>query len=126
MSSRLKRAVKRKTNPNTVSLIEYLFKASAENGVNIWKDIAERLARPKRLYAEVNVSKIQRYAKEGETVLVPGKVLGGGRISKPVTVVALGFSETAKEKITSAGGKCMGIKELVEKNPKGSGVRIMC
>jgi len=124
--SKVERLTKRKTNPNLVKLIEFLFKASAENKVKIWKDIAERLARPKRLYAEVNVSKIQRYANEGDMIVVPGKVLGGGKILKPVTVAALSFSESAKRKIESVGGKCLSIRELVEMNPKGSNVRIMC
>ncbi len=123
--SKVERLTKRKTNPNLVRLIELLLKKSAENKAKIWKDIAERLARPKRLYAEVNVSKIERYTKEGETVVVPGKVLGGGRISKAVTVAALSFSESARRKIESAGGKCLALQQLIEINPKGSGVRIM-
>ncbi|RLI84485.1 MAG: 50S ribosomal protein L18e [Archaeoglobales archaeon] len=122
---KVERLTKRKTNPNLIKLIEFLFKASAENNVKIWKDIAERLVRPKRLYAEVNVSKIQRYANEGEMIVVPGKVLGGGKISKPVKVAALSFSESAKRKIESVGGRCLSIVELVEMNPEGSGVRIM-
>ncbi len=123
--SKIRRLARRKSNPNLVRLIDDLLKASAMNNAPIWKDIAERLAKPKRLYAEVNVAKIQRYAKEGETVLVPGKVLGGGKISKSVTVAALSFSETARRKILEAGGKCIAIEELIESNPKGSGVRIM-
>ena len=123
--SKIRRLAKRKSNPNLVRLIDELLRASAMNDAPIWKDIAERLAKPKRLYAEVNVAKIQRYANEGETVLVPGKVLGGGKINKAVTVAALSFSETAKRKIIEAGGKCITIKELIESNPKGSGVRIM-
>ncbi len=123
--SKIRKSAKRKTNPNLVRLIDELLKASAANKAPIWKDIAERLAKPKRLYAEVNVSKIQRYANEGETVVVPGKVLGGGKISKAVTVAALSFSETAKKKITEAGGRCITIRELMEANPRGSGVRIM-
>jgi len=123
--SKIRKLMKRKTNPNLVKLIDELLKASAMNDAPIWKDIAERLAKPKRLYAEVNVSKIQRYAKEGETIIVPGKVLGRGKITKPVTVAALSFSESARRKIIEAGGKCLTIKELLEINPTGSGVRIM-
>lgn len=123
--SKIKKMMKRKTNPNLVNLIEYLLKISAEKNARIWKDIAERLARPKRLYSEVNVSKIQRYANEGETIVVPGKVLGGGNIYKAVTVAALDFSKSAREKITRAGGRCLSIRELTEINPEGSNVRIM-
>jgi large subunit ribosomal protein L15 len=37
---------------------------------------------------------------------VPVKVLGGGELSKKLTVRAHGFSRAAREKIESAGGAC--------------------
>jgi large subunit ribosomal protein L15 len=37
---------------------------------------------------------------------VPVKVLGGGELSKSLTVHAHGFSKTAREKIEAAGGTC--------------------
>jgi len=123
--SRLRKMQKRKSNPNLVKLIDELLVASAKNEAKVWKDIAERIAKPRRLYAEVNVSKIERYAKDNETIIVPGKVLGSGKINKKVTVAALSFSESAKRKIENAGGKCLTITQLLEENPKGSGVRIM-
>ena len=123
--SRLRKMQKRKSNPNLVKLIDELLVASAKNEAKVWKDIAERIAKPRRLYAEVNVSKIERYAKDNETIIVPGKVLGSGKINKKVTVAALSFSESAKRKIENAGGKCLTIMELLEENPKGRGVRIM-
>jgi len=55
---------------------------------------------------------------------VPGKVLGTGELNKKITVAAYTFSEQAVQKI-NAKGKCLSIKELVEKNPKGNKVRIM-
>jgi len=123
--SKLRKMQKRKSNPNLVKLIDELLVASAKNEAKVWKDIAERIAKPRRLYAEVNVSKIERYAKDNETIIVPGKVLGSGKINKKVTVAALSFSESAKRKIENAGGKCLTIMQLLEENPKGSGVRIM-
>ncbi|WP_202320316.1 50S ribosomal protein L18e [Archaeoglobus neptunius] len=123
--SKIRRLQKRKSNPNLVTLIDVLLSESAKNDAAIWKDVAGRLAKPRRLQAEVNVSKIERYARENEYVIVPGKVLGSGRITKPVKVAALSFSETAKRKIIEAGGRCMGIEELLRENPKGSGVKLM-
>ena len=108
----------------TVWLIEELKRKSKEEGVALWKDVAERLEKPRRRYAEVNLSKINRYARDGETVLVPGKVLGSGRLERRVTVAALGFSKSAYESI-NAVGRCMSIEELMRENPKGSNVRIM-
>jgi len=123
--SRLRKLQRRKSNPNLSALIDKLLEEGARNRAAIWKDVAERLAKPRRLYAEVNLSKIQRYAREGETILVPGKVLGSGEIDKKVAVAALSFSEKAKSKIEASGGKCLTILELLRENPKGSNVRII-
>ncbi len=114
-----------KTNPRLVNLISLLKNKSRENEANIWREIASRLESPKRNYAEVNLSKINRYAAAGETIIVPGKVLGSGALDRAVNVAALNFSETATAKIAGAKGTCMSIEELIENNPKGSRVRIL-
>jgi len=121
---------KRKTNPRIDKLIEDLKKIARENSAPIWRDIAKRLEKPRRNYAAVNLSKINRYSDANDTILVPGKVLSAGAIEKPVTVAALGFSKKAFEEISKCGdgkekGKCVSIEELVENNPKGSGVKII-
>jgi large subunit ribosomal protein L18e len=114
----------RKTNPQLNTLINDLKRVAREGGVPLWQDIAKRLEKPRRNYAEVNVSKINRYSDANDTILVPGKVLSAGSIDKPVTVAALGFSKKALEKINQSG-KCMSLEELVNSNPKGSGVKII-
>lgn len=113
-----------KTNPELIELINSLKRKSRDENVNIWRDIAERLERPLRVWPEVNLSRIERYANDSETILVPGKVLGAGTITKKVTVSAFKFSSEAREKIESAGGKVLTIKELMAINPKGKNVRI--
>ena len=112
-------------NPELKELIRFLRRKYGEVGAKIWRDIAERLERPRSRRAEVNVSKINRYTRPGDVVVVPGKVLGAGMIDHPVKVAAFAFSASAKRKIEAAGGKCMSIRELVEQNPRGSGVKIM-
>ena len=42
---------------------------------------------------------------------VPVKVLGGGELSKALTVHAHGFSKSAREKIEAAGGTCQTIED---------------
>lgn len=113
------------TNPNTQNLIKILKKQSNEKKVEIWKDIAERLSKPKRIHPSVNISKLDRYLSKGDTSIIPGKVLGDGTITKPITVSAIKFSKTAKSKIEQAGGKCITYTELIAKNPKGSKIKIM-
>jgi len=115
----------KKTNPRLSSLIATLKTASRENEARIWREIARRLESPTRNYAEVNISKINRYAGDGETIIVPGKVLGSGMLDRRVTVAALTFSESARRKIAGAEGVCLSIEELVADNPAGSRVRIL-
>ena len=121
----MNRMTYRKTNPRLASLISLLKHTSRENEVNLWRDIADRLEAPSRNYAEVNLSKINRYATNGETILVPGKVLGSGILDLSVKVAALNFSQSASEKIRQADGECMSIEELISVNPTGSRVRIL-
>jgi len=114
-----------KSNPRLTELIRLLKKTSSENEVQIWRDIAIRLEKPSKNYAEVKVSKINRYAQEGETLIIPGKVLGSGMLDSRVTVAALNFSEAAVNKIAGKQGECISIEQLLAQNPKGSHVRIL-
>jgi len=115
----------KKTNPQLNSLINDLKKVSKEKEVNIWKDVALRLEKPLRNWAEVNLDKIQRHVNDKETALVPGKVLSSGNINKKITIAAWSFSDKSIEKIKKAGGQTITIKELLEKNPEGKNIRIM-
>jgi large subunit ribosomal protein L18e len=113
------------TNPELVKLIQDLKKKSRENKTELWRSIAERLATSNRSRIAVNVSRLNRYTKEGETVAVPGKVLGAGKIAHPMTIAAFTFSERAKSKILEANGNCLSIRDLMEKNPTGKNVKLM-
>ena len=113
------------TNPELIGLIRDLKKQSQESQTELWRDLAERLATSKRSSVAVNVSRLNRYTKEGETVVVPGKVLGAGKADHPLTVAAFTFSEAAKYKINSAKGDCLSIGDLVKKNPTGKNVKLM-
>ena len=115
----------KKTNPRLLKLIFDLKAKSRDQNVGFWRDIAQRLEKPDRHYAQVNISKLNRYTKDNEIVIVPGKVLGTGVIDHPVTVAALNFSLTAEELITAAKGQCISIEQLMQTNPAGKGVRII-
>ena len=114
-----------KTNPNLTELIGNLKDKSHNEEVAIWKDVAYRLERSTRRQAEVNLSDINRVSAEDQTVLVPGKVLSNGQLDHKVSIVALNFSKTAQEKIEKSGGECISISEIIEKNPKGSNIKIV-
>ncbi len=114
-----------KTDPSLIALIFDLKATSRDNESAIWRDIAVRLEKSNKNWAETNLSKIERYAKDGETLVIPGKVLAAGNITKKVTVAAYSFSQKAKDAITESGGKAVSIRELMDTNPKGSNIRIM-
>lgn len=114
-----------KSNDELVALLIKLRKASRKEEAPIWLDLAERLEKPSRSHAEVNLSRIARVAPKGATIVVPGKVLGSGALLHSVTVAAFAFSGAARKKIEAAGGKSMSIPQLMEKAPKGTNVKIV-
>jgi len=113
------------TNDELINLIASLRKAGRDEGSPIWNDLAARLASSRKNRAEVNVSRINRYSKADDVIVVAGKVLGSGAIGHGVTVAALSVSGSAKGKITSAGGKVIGFDELLKMNPEGKSIRVM-
>jgi large subunit ribosomal protein L18e len=110
-----------KDNQILASLIESLMKAEKP----IWRKVASELSKPRRQRVEVNLSKLELYATDGTTLLVPGKVLASGVVSKKVSVAAFAFSDRAKQLISAAGGKAMTIESLHKSNPEGRGVMIL-
>jgi large subunit ribosomal protein L18e len=115
----------KKTNENLIRLLEDLRALSYKKKVKIWKDVASRLSKPSQNWAEVNVSRLARHCQKRDIVLVPGKLLGAGNIDIPVTVAAFHHSESARTKVEQAGGKVIGIEDLMKAKPDGSKVRIM-
>jgi large subunit ribosomal protein L18e len=118
----------KRTGPTNIylkQLIENLKKKSFEDSTPIWKSVAEKLEKPRRQKVEVNLSDIERNTEEKDIVIVPGTVLGSGKLTKNVSVAAWKFSSEAKDKIKKTKGKTMTIEELVKENPKGTGVKIL-
>ena len=113
------------TNPLLSAFISELRTRGHTERINFLLEMADRLSAPERIRAEVNVGKIEMLSAEGETVVVPGKVLSSGELTKKVNVAALKFSPLAEEKILKAGGRAFDLKELVEKNPAGTKVKIL-
>jgi large subunit ribosomal protein L18e len=113
------------TNPELFGLIRDLRKQSRESQTGLWRNLAEHLASSKRNRVAVNISRLNRYTVEGETVVVPGKVLGAGKADHPLTVAAFAFSDVAKSKIQEVKGDCLSIRDLMKKNPSGRNVRLM-
>lgn len=106
------------TNIHLKNLIRDLKKLARKEKVNLWSRLADELAKPTRSRREVNLFTISLSTNDNEAVVVPGKVLGEGELTKPFSVAAFRFSESARKKIVNAKGKVLTIAELMKSNPK--------
>lgn len=113
------------TNPQLIELISLLRKQSREQNAPIWADVADYLAHTRSQRIAINLSSINRHTEKADVVVVPGKILASGALDHALTVASFEASESAKTKLEAAKGKYITIQELVEKNPKGSKVKII-
>ncbi|KUO42181.1 MAG: 50S ribosomal protein L18e [Hadesarchaea archaeon DG-33] len=113
------------TNPVLRRLVRELRAKGKKQGARLWRDLAERLEQPRRARAEVNLSQLSRYSDEGGTIVVPGKVLAAGKLNHAISVAAFKFSGAARRKIVTAGGNALTIRQLLDQNPSGKGVKLM-
>lgn len=112
-------------NNQTMALITELKRFAIEQKRPLWKRIATDLEKPTRHRRIVNLWKLEKEVKDGETLIVPGKILGDGTLTKKVTLAAASFSQEAKEKLAKSGTKTLTITELMKQHPDGKGVRII-
>ena len=85
--------------------------------------VASRTNRP-----PLSISKIVTLLKKQDKIVVfVGTVTDDIRLLEvpKMTVAALKFTETARAKITKAGGKCMTLDELVMQAPTGSNTLLL-
>ena len=120
-----KKQISRKSNSELVKTIDELKNASRENNAPIWKSIARKLEGSSRNWPVVNISKIEYNASKNGKVVIPGKIMGSGTLSKKVTVSAYSFTKSAVEKIENAGGKCMVYNDFIKKHPNGKDVLVI-
>lgn len=117
--TRINKKLKRKTSSELVETI------IAANKLKPWIKISNKISCPRRKQASVNLNKIDKETKEGDTVVIPGKVLGKGNLSKKVRVAALYFSEGARKKLKEKKCEVVSIKEEIKVNPKAQGLKIL-
>ncbi len=90
-----------------------------------WKRVSEILSRPRRLMTKLNLDQIEQESKEGDTIVVPGKVLSQGDISKKIKIAAVSFSEKALEKLKNKKCEVADIKQEIKENPQAQGVKVL-
>jgi large subunit ribosomal protein L18e len=90
-----------------------------------WKSLELELSGPRKNRREINLGHLSNYTKDGDVVVVAGKILGSGEIDHKLSVCAFSFSAAAAKKILNAGGKILFFADLVEQHPNGKGVKIV-
>ena len=113
------------TNPHLKNLVAELKKKAIQDASPFWKRLALDLERPTRNRRAVNLSRINRFTKDNETIVVPGKVLGSGLLDHKITVAAFSFSEGALEKLKKQNCSTLSISELLQTKTKTSDIRII-
>ena len=117
--TKIKKQIKKKTNSE---LVETILKAAKNEK---WFQVAQIISGPRRKRMNLNLDEIDNIANDGETIVVPGKVLSQGELNKKIKIVALNFSENAKEKLSRSKKDFATIEEEIKKNPDGKGIRII-
>ena len=117
--SLIEKQLRRKTNSELVETIIAAKKAKA------WIEIAGLISAPRKNHVSLNLGEIDKKSKEGEKVMVPGKVLSQGEINKKIKIVALSFSEKAREKLIKSGSEIISITKEIKSNPNAKGIRIL-
>ena len=92
--------------------------------IKIWRRISKKLSKSRKNRVSPNLYRINKKTKVNDVVVIPGKVLGMGELDHKVTIACLDCSKSAKGKIEASGSKLLSIEELLEQNPRGSGVKI--
>ena len=117
--SLIEKQVQRKNNSELVKTI--IFAKKNKN----WLNVAGILSNPRRKRMDINLEEIDKKTKEGEIIVVPGKVLSQGNVNKKIKIIALSFSEKAKEKLLKANCQISNIKDEIKKNPEAKGIKIL-
>ncbi len=111
----------RATDPRKRRLIRALDKTKRR----FWRNVSEFLQKSRSNQIVVNLSKINVFAEEKVTILVPGKILSSGELTHPVIIAAFACSKKARKKIVKAGAEFVLIEDLLKKNPTGSKVKLI-
>jgi large subunit ribosomal protein L18e len=113
------------TNAVVLHMAKELKDASKKNKAPIWLRLAELALKPSSARRTINVSQIDRLTKDGDVIVVPGKVLGTGDMSHKITLCSFSISNSSAQKILHQGGKILSYSELIKNHPTGKGVTII-
>ena len=116
---KIKVRAKKKTNP---VLLETIKQAYRNKG---WLKVAQKLSSSTRKYDSVNLERIDKESKAGDTIIILGKVLSIGKITKKLRICSLSSSTSALEKMKEAKSEAVSILDEIKSNPKAQGIKVI-
>ncbi len=118
-NTKIKNRTKRKTNVEFRKTIE---EASQHQK---WHEIVKILSGSTRYHSSVNLFEIDKISKEGDILIIPGKILSKGELTKKVRICGLGISKATKEKLKKSKSEFVQLLDEIKKNPKAEGIKII-
>jgi large subunit ribosomal protein L18e len=117
--TKLKSRMNKKTSPELSAIISLALKNPS------WIKLAKILSQSTRKHSSVNLKDIDAKTSMGDTILVPGRVLSVGEITKKIKICSFGISKEAKEKLSKTRSEWISILDEIKKNPKAEALKII-
>jgi len=117
--SKIEKQLQRKTNSKLIETIIACKKNKA------WLKVAEILSGPRKNRTNLNLEELNKKVKDEKIIVVPGKILSQGELDKKIKIVALDFSEKAREKLSKAKIETLEILQEIKKNPEAKGIEVL-
>lgn len=90
-----------------------------------WQSIAQAVSGSRKKYSSVNLGRINEECESGDTIIIPGKVLGNGDLNKKIKICAIYFSSSAIHKIKDSKSEMIKLVDEIKNNPSAKGVKII-
>lgn len=92
--------------------------ASAKHA-NLWREVRRFVSKPRRSRVVVNLTKLNKIARDGEFIVVPGKVLAAGKVDHKFSLAAVEYSGDAMKKLKEGGCTIVNVSEILKlENPR--------
>ncbi len=113
------------TNPLKRELIVELEKKSKKEKKKVWNYVAKILSKPRRNAVSVNLGKINKYSKDGDVVIVPGKVLGDGILTNKVKLIFENVSSSALDYLKKNNVEYYYLRDIIDKKIDTKNLKII-
>lgn len=108
-------------NLNTLLLLNALRKAKRP----VWSDVAKRLRKPRRVRAEVTLSRLDKVTTENQLVVVPGRIVSTGQVTHKMTVGYFAATKSALVRLKQAGVNALPLSQFLQKHGQEKSIKIV-